>query len=88
MTGAELAKAYERVWSRYLDEPVTLESAAAEAGVTPDEIRLRMLAYVRAKGVIDPVLAPYVAKDPPPVRREHFEERFPLLMLILGGANP
>lgn len=85
---AELAKAYADLWARYLDEPVTLARAAAEAGVTPDQLRDRLRAAARAKGLVDPVLAVYLLDDPPPVRREHFEERFPLLMLILGGANP
>ncbi|HEY1191091.1 MAG TPA: hypothetical protein VGE74_25885, partial [Gemmata sp.] len=85
---AALSKAVRRQWSRYLDEPVTLDKAAAECGVTPDALRTRLRAYARAKGVIDPVLVGYLIDDPPPVRREHFEERFPVLMLILGGATP
>lgn len=88
LKGGALAKAYERQWSRYIDDPVTLDRAAAECGVTPDELRAKLRAYARAKGVIDPVLVGYLIDDPPPVRREHFEERFPVLMLILGGATP
>lgn len=85
---AALAKAVRRQWSRYLDEPVTLDRAAAECGVTPDELQRALRTYGRTKGVIDPVLVGYLIEDPPPVRREHFEERFPVLMLILGGVNP
>lgn len=85
---AALAKAYEAAWSRYIDDPVTLGSAAAECGVTADELKTRLRAYAKAKGVIDPVLVGYLTDDPPPVRREYFEERFATLMLILGGANP
>lgn len=85
---AALGKGYERQWSRYLDEPVTLERAAAECGVTPDELQRALRTYARTKGVIDPVLVGYLIEDPPPIRREHFEERFPVLMLVLGGAAP
>ncbi|TXH99568.1 MAG: hypothetical protein E6Q76_19665 [Rhizobium sp.] len=85
---AALAKGYERAWSRYLDEPVTLEKAAAECGVAPEVLRAKLRTYARAKGVIDPVLVGLVVDDPPPLRREHFEERFPVLMLVLGGAAP
>lgn len=87
---ADMAKAYERQWSRYLDEPVTLARAAAEAGTTPEKVRQALRAHAKAKGVVDPVLAVYLLadEDQVPVRREHFEEHFPVLMLILGGLNP
>jgi hypothetical protein len=85
---AALAQGYERRWSAYIDQPVTLDMAAAECGVTAAELRVALARHVRAKGVIDPVLVGYLIDDPPPIRREHFEERFPVLMLVLGGANP
>lgn len=85
---AELSKAVRRQWSRYIDEPVTLDRAAAECGVTPAELRAALRTHARTKGVIDPVLVGYLIEDPPPIRREHFQERFAVLMLILGGANP
>jgi hypothetical protein len=84
----DLSKAVRRQWSDYIDAPVSLERAAAECGVTPDQLRAALRTHARAKGVIDPVLVGYLIDDPPPVRREHFEERFPVLMLILGGAHP
>lgn len=85
---AALAKAFEKHWSRYLDDPVTLERAAAEVGLSPDELRDKLRTYAKSKGVIDPVLVGYLLDDPPPVRREWFEERFPVLLLIVGGATP
>lgn len=85
---AALAKAYERQWSRYIDDPVTLERAAAECGVTVEELRGKLRTYARRKGVIDPVIVGLLLDDPPPLRREYVEERFPVLMLILQGANP
>lgn len=85
---AELSKAFRRQWSRYLDDPVTLERAAAECGVTVEELRARLRTYAKGKGVIDPVLVGLLVEDPLPLRREHWEERFPVVMLILGGVNP
>lgn len=85
---AALAKGYERRWSAYIDAPVTLDMAAAECGVSADRLRAALRTHARTKGVIDPVLVGYLIEDPPPVRREHFEERFPVLMLILGGVQP
>ncbi len=84
----ELARAYERFWALYLDAPVTLDRAALEVGMTPRAFREALIARARQKGLVDPILATYLAADPLPVRREHFEERFGLLMLTLGGANP
>ncbi len=88
LKAAELPKAIERQWSRYLDDPVTLDRAAAEAGLTPADLRDGLRRHARARGVTDPVLAVYLTDDPPPVRREHFEERFGLLMLTLQGGAP
>lgn len=95
---AKLSKAFESVWSRYLDEPVTIDRAAAETGYSVEEFRKKLRAYatpnpvpapgVRPRRVVNPVLVSYLAADPLPVRREHFEEHFGLLMLILAGANP
>lgn len=88
LKGPELAKAVERQWSLYLDEPVTLAKAAAEAGYAPADLRDRLRRYARERGIADPVLAAFLTDDPFPVRREHFEERFSLLMLALQGAAP
>lgn len=84
----EMSKAYETFWSRYLDEPVTLEKAAREIGVNPKDMQETLIAYAKKKRITDTVLASYLVPDPLPVRREHFEERFGLLLLILGGVNP
>lgn len=85
---AELSAAYVRFWSRYLDEPVTLDRAAAEAGVGPDEVATALKRWAAAKAVVDPVLGAYLEAGADSPRREEFEERFPLLMLVLSGANP
>lgn len=88
LKGPELGKAFQRQWSLYLDAPVTLERIAAETGYAPGELRDRLRRHARAKGLSDPVLAVYLTDDPPPVRREHVEEGFGLLMLTLQGVAP
>lgn len=96
LTPAKLSKAFESVWTRYLDEPVTVAKAAAETGHTVEDFKKKLTEYatpkpvpgVRSKKVVNPVIVAYLAADPLPVRREHFEEHFGLLMLILEGANP
>ncbi len=85
---AALAKGYERQWARYLDDPVTIDRAAAECGVTVADLQRKLRDYARVKRVVDPVLVGYLIDDAPPIRREYFEERFSVLMLILGGATP
>ena len=85
---AELAAGYRRVWSDYLDRPVTAARAAAELGVTEDALKARFRAYARTKGVLDPVLIGLAVDDGPPVRREYWEERFATAYLIVLGANP
>jgi hypothetical protein len=91
---AALAQAWRRVWQRYLD-PVTPAVAAAECGVTPGEFRHRLRAYANPdpadpskRRVIDPVLVGLMLDDPIAVPRQYWEERFPVVMLILAGATP
>jgi hypothetical protein len=87
---AELAENYRRVWSRYLDAPVTTRQAAFELGVTVKDMRERFAAYAKAKGAagIDPVLASLTAENGLPVRRKYWEERFATALLVLQGATP
>lgn len=85
-----LSKAVSRQWHKYIDDKVTVEMAAAECGVTVDDLRTKLREYGLAKkGFVDSHLAAYLVKNnPPAMRREHFESRFALLMLILGGVYP
>jgi hypothetical protein len=87
---AELADEYRRVWSKYLDAPVTPRQAALELGVTVEDMRARFTLYAASKGAagIDPVLASLAAENGLPVRRAYWEERFATALLILQGANP
>lgn len=89
-----LAKAVAEQWRAYHVDAVTLKKAAARAGVTPDALRTALRRHVtlkKAAGVpADEVLGYFLLddEDEQPVPIELFEERFPVLMLILQGANP
>jgi hypothetical protein len=84
LTPEGLSRAYAAQWSRYLDERVTAERASAEVGLTPGEFKDRLRRYAAGARLIDPVIAGFVANDNPGVRREQFEELFPLLTNALG----
>ena len=83
LTPAGLSAAYARQWSRYADEPVTAERAAAETGFEPAEFLARIRAYATRQRINDPVLLLFVGPEPRAMRREQFEELFPLLMTAL-----
>lgn len=90
----DLIPAIGDVWKAYHVESVSLKRAAARAGVKPEVLRDALRKHVSAKqkaGVpADAVLANFLLddEDAQPVPVDLFEERFPVLMLILGGANP
>lgn len=83
LTPAGLAAAYSRQWSRYADEPVDVVRAAAETGFAEGEFLKRIRAYATAQRINDPVLLMFVGPEPRAMRREQFEELFPLLMTAL-----
>lgn len=82
---AALSKAFARQWSRYLDQPVDSARAAAEVGLSEVDYLGRLRRHAVAARLLDPVLAGYLARPQQPVRREHFEELFPLLMGAIGA---
>lgn len=85
----EFARAYQRQFSKYLDSPVTLEVAAAECGTTPALLRAAIRRYAATKpGAGNDTLVSLSYDRPLPLRREHWEEVFPIAMLVLGGQTP
>lgn len=85
LTPAANAKLFARLWDRY-EAPLTLADCARELGTTPE----RFVAVLRDRqraGVLDPAFAGLVARVPRPIRREQFEEVFPVAMLYLGGSR-
>lgn len=77
------AEAVGRQWSRYADEPVTLERLAEEVGETEERLVVALTAAAKKQPLLDPVIAGYLAKPPVPARREQVEEAWPLLMTLL-----
>lgn len=84
LTGEENAKLFAWVVEDY-DAPVGSERAAAMLGVPADRLRAVLLANAR-KGFFPPVVAGLLLKPEQPMRREHFEEFFATLDLMLAGA--
>lgn len=82
------SQAYQKQWSRYIDEPVTIDAAAAECGVTTAQLTAALRRYAKTNKVVNAALSDLIEDEPDPMRREHWEEVFPLAMLILGGLNP
>ncbi len=87
---AAASDAIGRQWARYLDAPVTVAVAAAEVGLPAAEFAARVRAAVRANPLSHPLLAELAQPDPDPLRREEWEEVFPLVMAAIGnpGAAP
>ena len=90
----KLVQAVAEQWKLYHADSVTLRRAAARAGVTPESMRVALRNHVSAKrkaGIpADAVLINFLVddEDVQPIPIELFEERFPVLMLILKGVNP
>ena len=80
------AKAYARLWDRYVEHDRLPADVARECGVTELTLLASLKAYVKRTGQLDPILAGLLQTPPVPVRAEHSEEVFPLLMQILGGG--
>lgn len=90
-TAAQTAAAYGRAWESYAEADLLPADVARETGYPAETVVAALRAYATpGKGVppLDPVLAGLIADPPVAVRREHFDEVFPLLMQILLGYKP
>jgi hypothetical protein len=84
-----LARAYRRLWSEYLDKPVTPGQAAFELGRTPEQTKQSFDSYAKSKkGIVNPVFVGFFVENGPGMRREYFEEQFPVMLLITNGGTP
>lgn len=81
---AKVPDLLRRVWNRYAVESLSVERQAAELDTTPQRYRAA-LRWKMTKTPIDPALSGVVGPedDPEPMRRETFEEAYPLLRAIL-----
>jgi hypothetical protein len=84
LTPPENARAYGRFWDRYQEAGRTIDDLAREVGETPVRLRARLQEAGKAGG-LDPILAGLLADPPEPLRAEHVEEVFPLLVQTPGG---
>jgi len=75
----ENSRLFSAFYSRYNDEARTLQDAVRETGYREEQIREAIGRQVKA-GLADPVLAGLIQKPQLPLRLEHWEEAFPILM--------
>ena len=86
---SELARAFGRAWDQYAEADLGLTDVARETGYTEAQVVASLKFYGAKLPPLDPVLAGLIAVEGPvPIRREHFDEVFPLLMTLLRGYKP
>jgi hypothetical protein len=89
LTPAENAAAYAECLADYIDRDLDVAAAAAEVGLKPDAWREKVGEYLAAEKRSgrkpDPLLA--ALYQDVPMRREHWEEIFPLAMSIARGGK-
>jgi hypothetical protein len=76
------AKAYAAAWDRYAETPLTLVDAARECGCSADNLK-SALESIKAQGQLRPSLSELIGKKSGTIRREHWEEVFPVVALLL-----
>lgn len=92
--GAQNAKAFARVYNRYVEDLVTLEMAAAEIGCTPEHLRKSIETAVatpsetKPAGTIDLRIGALIKPKPRPMGRLQWEERFVLVASYAMGVVP
>lgn len=84
-TPAEFANTFTAAYYAY-ESVVSIETVAAEFGISKETFVARLQAYIRIKGVSDLGLAPFVTNDS--VRRSHVEEMWPVLAGIVYRIVP
>lgn len=85
-----LSDAYKEWWEWANDREVTLEQAAVELGVRPDQLRAAVLRHAMPQpvglGSLPLTLAPYAQDPPGAINREQFDEYFQKLQVIASGG--
>jgi hypothetical protein len=88
MKVSEVATGYGQVWDAYQETDLELADVARETGYDEKFIVEALTAYATPKkGLppLDPVLAGLIATPPQRIRRDHFDESFGLLSIVLKG---
>lgn len=79
MTAEDNASLFRRLWVGYRETDVDLARACYEVGLDEDDFKA--IVPLKKDGRDDPVLLQLLLKPPVSIRREHWEEAFPEVML-------
>lgn len=83
--------AYGEEWRLYADTSLSVKEVADEHYTTPIHLVTVLTEYakeLRAKGgEADPLIDGLIAGDPPPLRREHHEEIYPLVRSLVEAGR-
>lgn len=85
---AEAAAAVGRSFADYDQADLDLAGVALASGYPEARVKQVLLAVATLTPPLDPVFAGLIANEPEPVRREHLEEGFAVLMTHLKGYKP
>lgn len=87
LTAEKNATLFAKWLDRYTEDRLSIADCARELGTTVERLQPVLIA-VKAAGKLDPVLADLIAKpNPGKVRRDQWEEVFPIAQIYLGGGN-
>jgi hypothetical protein len=81
---AKNAELYIKWSDRYNESRLDLEDCARELGTATEKLKV-VLCAVQQQGKLDPILADLVSVPPGKIRRESWEEVYPIAMTYLGG---
>lgn len=82
-TPAKNAETYIRLWDQYSEGRLTLADCARELGCSPRRLAEALLA-VQVQKKLDPVLVDLLQPNGT-VRREHWDEAYPIAQTYIGG---
>lgn len=86
MKPAEFGAAYGQAFAAY-DSPVSLERAARDVGLTPEEFQKRLRAYLLKTGSVDTVSAAFLGARRGGIGTLQYHEQFSSMMLALRGLQ-
>lgn len=85
MKAMELSSAYGQAFANY-DTPVSLERAARDAGLTPEDFQNRIKTYLLKTGSVDTVVAGFLGKRKGGIPPVQYHEAIPIIQNILFGT--
>lgn len=85
LTVAGFTRIYCGAWNQYVEEPVTLEVAAAEMGVEKQKIVDSLRVYQKGHGKSDTVLGAFLENPPGTLTRLEWEDSYALAQAVCMG---